>query len=137
MRIRHERTHSALLLPQSKPRQALDYVLRNGVLLLSFSLLTELHEVLSRKKFLRYLDEEDVRRFIAALAREAEWIEVSIAINACRDAKDNKIIELAVSGRATHIVTGDSDLLALNPFRGISIVSPQAFLEQLRRELNH
>jgi len=41
-------------------------------------------------------------------------------------------LELAVSGRATHIVTGDSDLLVLHPFRGIIVVSPGVFLVEKR-----
>ncbi|MDP6501994.1 MAG: putative toxin-antitoxin system toxin component, PIN family, partial [Planctomycetota bacterium] len=45
--------------------------------------------------------------------------------------KDDKFLELAVSGAASHIVTGDQDLLVLNPFRGISIVTPRQFLESL------
>lgn len=80
------------------------------------------------KKFLRYIDEEDIRSFLAALTREAEWVEVDVRIAACRDPKDDKFLELAVSGRATHIVTGDSDLLALSPFQGIEILPPHRFL---------
>jgi hypothetical protein len=34
-----------------------------------------------------------------------------------------------VSGHATCIVSGDSDLLALNPFQGIEILHPRSFLE--------
>jgi len=56
-------------------------------------------------------------------------VDVDVQIRACRDSKDDKFLELAISGLATHVVTGDSDLLALNPFRGIQIISPQAFLE--------
>ena len=66
---------SALLLPNSKPRQALELALQNGKVLLSFAVLAELHEVLSRKQFRRYFDEEDIRIFVAALTREAEWVE--------------------------------------------------------------
>lgn len=119
---------SALLLPDSKPRHALELVLLKGRVLLSFATLAELYEVLGRKKFLRYIDEEDIRSFLAALTREAEWVEVDVRITACRDAKDDKFLELAVSGRATHIVTGDVDLIALHPFRGIEIVPPHRFL---------
>jgi uncharacterized protein len=122
---------SALLLPDSKPRQALDLVTRKGKLLLSFAVLAELYEVLSRKQFRRYVDEEDIRDFLAALTREAEWVDVDAQIAACRDPKDDKFLELAVSGRATHVVTGDSDLLALNPFQKIPIVSPQSFLDSI------
>ncbi len=120
---------SALLLPDSKPPQALDLALRKGKVLLSFAALAELYEVLSRKQFRRYVDEEDIRSFLAALTREAQWVDVDVPITACRDSKDDKFLELAVSGQATHIVTGDSDLLALNPFQGIQILPRQGFLE--------
>ena len=46
----------------------------------------------------------------------------------CRDPKDDQILELAVSGNADCIVTGDDDLLTLNPFRGIAIITPADFL---------
>ena len=94
-----------------------------------FAVLAELYEVLSRKQFRRYIDEEGIRTFMAGLTREAEWIDVDVQIRACRDSKDDKFLVLAVSGHATHVVTGDSDLLALNPFQGIQVISPQAFLE--------
>lgn len=119
---------SALLLPDSKPRHALAFALQKGRLLLSFVTLAELYEVLGRKKFHRYLDEKDIRSFLAALTREAEWVEVDVRIAACRDPKDDKFLEVAVSGRATHIVTGDTDLLALHPFQGIEILPPHRFL---------
>jgi putative PIN family toxin of toxin-antitoxin system len=120
---------SALLLSASKPRQALELALREGKVLISVASLAELYEVLNRKKFRRYVDEEDVRLFLTALTREAEWVDVGEHIVACRDPKDDKILEIAVSGHATHIVTGDSDLLALNPFRDIQILPPHLFLE--------
>jgi len=73
--------------------------------------------------------EEIVRGFLAGLTLDAELVDVETRIVACRDPKDDKFLELAVSGRATCIVTGDSDLLVLNPFRGIQVISPHAFLE--------
>jgi putative PIN family toxin of toxin-antitoxin system len=120
---------SALLTPDSKPRLALDRAQVEGRILLSYAILAELSEVLHRKQFRRYIDEDDLRHFLAALTREAEWVDVNVQITACRDPKDDKFLSLAVSGRATHIVTGDMDLLALHPFQGIQIVSPSAFLE--------
>jgi len=47
---------------------------------------------------------------------------------ACRDPTDDKFLELAINGRADRIVTGDPDLLVLNPFRGIPIFSPATFV---------
>ena len=120
---------SALLLLDSKPRKALDFAVQTGEVLLSFATLAELNEVLSRKQFRRYVDEEDIRSFLAAVTRETQWVDVDVEIRACRDPKDNKFLELAVSGHATHIVTGDNDLLALNPFQGIHVLPPHSFLE--------
>jgi uncharacterized protein len=123
---------SSLLLPASKPRRALDLTLRQGVLLISSPALSELYEVLARKRFRRYVDEKDVRYFLLALAREAEWIEVQERISVCRDPKDDKFLEVAVAGRASYLVTGDADLLALDPFRGVRILSPQSLLDANR-----
>lgn len=109
---------------------AVDRAQSQGTILLSYAALAELSEVLHRTKFRRYIDAEDIRRFLAAVTREAEWIDVRAESIACRDPKDDKFLSLAVSGHATHIVTGDSDLLALHPFRGIAILSPSDFLEQ-------
>jgi uncharacterized protein len=55
--------------------------------------------------------------------------DVEVEVTACRDPKDNKFLSLAISGGATHIVTGDSDLLALDLFQGIRVTSPRTFLE--------
>lgn len=82
-----------------------------------------------RKQFRRYIDEEDARNFVAALARESELIDVDVQIKTCRDPKDDKFLEVAVSGRATHLITGDTDLLVLDPFQGVRILSPQGFLD--------
>lgn len=120
---------SALLSPGSKSRMAVDRAHREGAILLSLGTLTELFEVLNRKQFRGYIDEEDMRRFLAVLTREAQWIDVDMQITACRDPKDDKFLSLAVSGEATHIVTGDADLLVLHPFQGIRIVTPSTFLE--------
>lgn len=49
-------------------------------------------------------------------------------INVCRDDKDNKFLELAVNGNADYLITGDEDLLVLNPFQNIAIIKPNEFL---------
>ncbi|MFL5342185.1 MAG: putative toxin-antitoxin system toxin component, PIN family [Gemmataceae bacterium] len=94
---------------------------------MSEATVAELDEVLRRPKFDKYVSEKRLE-FLAALVREAEPVAFTEVITACRDAKDDKFLELAVSGRASHVLSGDGDLLALHPFRGIAIVTPQAFL---------
>jgi len=48
--------------------------------------------------FRRYVAEEEIRSFLAALTREAEWVDVEERIQACSDPKDDKFLELAVRG---------------------------------------
>jgi uncharacterized protein len=69
---------SALLLSDSKPHHALDRVSREGKVLVSFAVLAELNEVLSRKRFRHYVHEEGVRSFLAAPSRETQWVDVEV-----------------------------------------------------------
>jgi putative PIN family toxin of toxin-antitoxin system len=67
-------------------------------------------------------------RFLVALLKESELVEVATAIAECRDTRDNKFLELAVDGKADYIISGDEDLLVLHPFRGIPILTARDFL---------
>lgn len=119
---------SAALLARSTPRQAFDKALDEGTLLISLPVLLELIEVLSRPKLDRYVTEHERMLFLLLLLKEAELVEVTEHVTECRDSKDNKILELAVSGAADFVVSGDGDLLVLHPFRGITILRPREFL---------
>jgi putative PIN family toxin of toxin-antitoxin system len=119
---------SALLLPRSVPRQAVDFAFVHGIVLASADTIGELDEVLRRPKFNRYLREEERLLFLAAFIRDAEMVDVTESVAECRDPKDDRFLELAVSGNAACIVSGDSDLLVLNPFREVAILTPQEFI---------
>jgi len=119
---------SAVLLLRSVPRQAVDLAFASGIVLASADTIGELDEVLRRPKFNRYLHEEERLLFLAAFIRDAKVVEVTERLTECRDPKDDKFLELAVSGNATCIVSGDDDLLVLNPFRGVAIRTPQEFI---------
>jgi putative PIN family toxin of toxin-antitoxin system len=122
---------SALLFEESKPGQAFYAALDRGEILLSLPVIKELNEVLSREKFNRYLLLEERECFLDVLLREATLVEITQHVRICRDPKDDKFLELAINGRATCMVTGDEDLLELNPFQGIPIVRPEEFLASL------
>ena len=119
---------SGVLLPRSVSRQVFDFVVLEGTLLASEQTLDELSEVLCRAKFDKYLPEQKRLEFFAALVRKVEIIAVSEVIKDCRDAKDNKFLELAINGNASHLISGDKDLLVLNPFREVLIMPPATFL---------
>ncbi len=125
---------SALLLKRSVARQAFDKALSEGKVLMSQSTIEELDDVLHRPAFDKYVTEEERTLFITALVHEVVLIEVSAKIKACRDPKDDKLLEVAVDGQATCIISGDQDLLVLNPFRNIRIMTPREFLEQTEKK---
>ncbi len=121
---------SEFLFPESAPGKSLDFVLRKGQLLMSLDLATELADVLRRDKFDRYLSRKRREELIAGTIRQSHFIATTTQINACRDPKDNKVLELSVDGNTSAVVTGDADLQALNPHQGIPILDPQAFLSR-------
>jgi putative PIN family toxin of toxin-antitoxin system len=90
--------------------------------------MTELADVLARPKFDAYASLEDRQQFLRLLGRIAEMVPVVHTIRICRDPRDDKFLELAVNGEADLLVTGDGDLLALHPFRGIPIITPAAYV---------
>jgi putative PIN family toxin of toxin-antitoxin system len=119
---------SAALFRGSVPEQALFLALRTAAVLMSRELADELNDVLSRPRFDRYADRENREEFLQDLVRQVESVEVTERVRACRDPKDDKILELAVNGNADFIVTGDDDLLVMNPFRNIEILRAAEFL---------
>lgn len=131
---------SALLFENSKPGQALRYALANGEVLLSLELLEELNEVLGRKKFNRYVTIEEREEFLAGLVERAVLVEIIENVQECRDSKDDKVLDLALNGKAQYIITGDKDLLVLPPFRGVVVMTTDEFLRMIEpdeyRQLN-
>ena len=121
---------SAVLFLASVPARALELGQAAGRLLVSDETAEELRRVLMRTKFDRYVPSEERARFLGRVLDDAILVEITETIDDCRDPKDNKFLELAVSGDATHLVTGEDDLLVLHPFRGVAIMTPQAFLDE-------
>ena len=87
---------------------------------------------LMRSKFDRYVDQALRQRFLSDLASVAEWVTITGVVHACRDPDDDKFLETAINGEADCIVTGDADLLTLDPFNGVRILTPRDFLEAVR-----
>lgn len=119
---------SAVVFPQSTPGRAFTHARHVGKLLTTPDLASELREVLLRPKLARYITEGLRDEFLAAYLTIAEFVVTTVQITDCRDPKDNRVLEAAIDGRATCILSGDNDLLVLNPFRDIPILSPSAFL---------
>ena len=98
----------------------------------SLETLTELEQVLNCEKFDRYLDRPLRQEFVAQIRRNSRLFLIDdIGLTAleppCRDDKDNKFLALALAAGTDLLVSSDEDLLVLNPWRQIQILTPTEF----------
>jgi uncharacterized protein len=119
---------SGLLSATSTPALAVEKAVTKAQLIATRETLRELIEKLLLPKFDRYVRIDRREALLERVASLVEIVQVLQPVRASRDPKDDKFLEAAVNGRADVIVTGDRDLLDLNPFRGIAILPPAAYL---------
>ena len=105
-----------------------DYILEGQLaVVISDEQLEEITTVLGRPKFRKHFSPDDIDEFLSLLYKSARIVKIHHTIKDCRDEKDNFILETALRGKADYIVTGDKDLLVLNPYRGKKIIGFREF----------
>ena len=123
----------AALLSDATPRRVYEAFLSGAVtLLFSHQTLFELATVLKRPSIRLLTSTQETNRLLSTIQRDAIIVEATERVSACRDPKDDMLLECALAGRADCLVTGDKDLLVLHPFRGLAILRPADFLSRLR-----
>lgn len=101
-------------------------------LAISAEILKELAAVLYRPHL--QINPNDIKELFKLLRMKAMRVRPRTQfVNACRDPKDNFILEIAVEAKVDFIVTGDNDLLVLKSFRGIPIIKPKEFFSHLKK----
>ena len=123
---------SAVISPLGKPFGCFSWVLDHGTLVASLEVIEEVETRLARPKFAKYVDEAKRRSFIADIRLTAVLVALTGTLKACRDPDDDKLLETAILGAADYLVTGDQDLLVLNPFQSLAIVTPAQFLAAIQ-----
>ncbi len=93
----------------------------------------ELFAVLDRPKIIKFIKTDKLRSLHCLLSKRIQVISPEQRFNTCRDPKDNFLLDLAVSAQADYLITGDKDLLVLDPFHSIRIVSVSEF-EKLHKK---
>ena len=120
---------SAAILPSSITRQCLDVAVEHFELVVTAETWGEFETRIKRQHLLRYFDNERHRdEVIATFNRVVQHVDSHSIVTDCADADDNKFLALALDSGATLIVTGDKDLLALHPWRGIEILKAGDFV---------
>lgn len=123
---------SATFRRDGVPAQAVRHALRSDQVAVSEAVLAELLEVLERPRLARFVDPELCVELVGQLDSLGAFFTPNETITDCRDAKDDKYLELAVSAGAGIIVSGDADLLVLHPWRGVRILRPAEYLAMVK-----
>ncbi len=105
-------------------------------ILFSYELFDELIKVLQRPKFKKYFSKKSITELISLLELKTELIEIKKQFEECRDPKDNFLLDLCISGNADYLITGDDDLLTMNPFHNVEIIDYKRFQEILKQKLS-
>ena len=119
---------SGLFSVTSIPARAVERAIAGGQLLASTATLDELVHTLMSPKFDAYISQASRDALLLRLAPLVDIVEIVQTVHASRDPTDDRFLDVAINGHATVIVTGDRDLLSLDPFRRVAIVTPAQFL---------
>ena len=103
------------------------------ILIYTTPIVVEIIEVLGRDPFrTKYqIQPEDITALINLIRLRGELVIPGRAVKVCRDPKDAMFLEAALAGKAEAIVSGDADLLVLNPIEGTLILRPSEFLARI------
>jgi len=119
---------SWILFSTSIPAEAFRRARDTAHLLASDDTIAELFSAVARPKFDRYLSKADRDRLCTLYREEVHLIQIQPLVQICRDPRDNKFLDLTLSGQADILLTGDADLLSLHPFQKTAVLSPADFL---------
>ncbi len=102
-------------------------VTENWEIIVSEEIFTEVRRVLGNK-FSTFSD--DFEEFVLVMSSRLTYIKLGkVKIDACRDEDDNRVLETAILGSASYIVSGDKDLLDLRAYEKVEILNPKDFLK--------
>ena len=99
----------------------------------STDIVVEIIDVLGRAEFRSkyHIEPDDITALVNLIRLRGELVTPVRKVNACRDPKDDKFLEAALSTQTDCIVSGDDDLLDLTPFEEIPILRPAEFLARI------
>lgn len=121
------------IIGQSQLLEKVSFILlqNNIELIICHQLINELKSSLQKPKLQKYLNQNMANKILPLLEQAANFVEVNSIVSICRDKKDDYLLALAKDGQVDYLITGDKDLLVLNPFESTQIMTLSEFLEEL------
>lgn len=123
---------SYLIKTESPTGRVVDYLLQHHWVLISEDTLLELTGKISSPRLRKYFSIAEGLQLVLLLEQVGEFIDIRTSVQDCRDPKDDKFLALALDGEADCIITGDDDLLVLNPYHGIPIMNAREYKAMAR-----
>ena len=121
--------------PQAPSALTLEAALTGRIeLITSPHLLQEIAMVLARPRLRKYLSTQEAQRFITDLAAQTNLIADPLGPHPalCRDPYDDYLLALAATSSAELLVTGDLDLLSIDPDQlTVEIITPRQLVDRL------
>jgi uncharacterized protein len=115
----------AALVARGTCADLLEHCVRHHMVISSTALLHEIEDVLQRKFNQRAVDIRSAVRLFSETFVTVTPATLDTPV--CRDPDDDVVLTTALAGECAAIVTGDQDLVVLDPFRGIRILTPAKF----------
>jgi putative PIN family toxin of toxin-antitoxin system len=122
---------SAAMGRGSIPDRAVRHAFASDRVAVSEPMIAELIDVFARPRLARFVLPDLRDEVLALLDTSGVFVVPAERVTDCRDAKDNKYLELALAARAATIVSSDDDLLVLHPWRGVRILLPASYLAEV------
>ncbi len=122
---------SAAMGRGSIPDRAVRHAFASDRVAVSEPMIAELIDVFARPRLARFVLPDLRDEVLALLDTSGVFVAPAERVTDCRDAKDNKYLELALAARAATIVSSDDDLLVLHPWRGVRILLPASYLAEV------
>ncbi|MBN1386003.1 putative toxin-antitoxin system toxin component, PIN family [Candidatus Woesearchaeota archaeon] len=101
--------------------------------ILSMEIIKEYNRVMSSGEIIEKSRKNNLKisNIIRKVIMNSIIVEPKTRINIVEDKDDNKFIEAAVEGKADYIISQDNHLLKIKEYRGIRIMTPREFLDEL------
>lgn len=125
---------SGLLSQSGAPALLVRAVVRTGQAVFSDDTFAEFKSLIWRPKFDRFITIEQRNAVLSGFEATAYWVKVPLSLSAnrySRDLKDDMFVHAALAADAAYLVSGDDDLLCLNPIGSLPVLSPRAALDQI------
>jgi putative PIN family toxin of toxin-antitoxin system len=107
-------------------------VLRQDTVFVTDDILIEIENTLRKPKFTAIYSLDQINRAVANIKKLCQKVipyPHHQVVGVCRDKDDNVYLECALASNADCIITGYKDLLDLNEYNGIKIITAKEYLE--------